>query len=194
MEAEEAFNKLKKAMTSTPILAMPNFNNTFIIETDVSGDGIGAVLQQNGWPITFMSKALGVSKKTWSAYAKEMLAIVEAIRTWTPYLLGRKFIIRTYQCNLQYLLEQRIATPEQHEWKAKLMGFEYEIQYGPGKENMVANALSRRPDSATLNNLFVLQVSIWEQIKYAAANDDYIKRITALAQTQDTGPYVLCKF
>ena len=130
-----------------------------------------------------MSKALGVSKKTWSAYDKEMFAIVEAIRTWGPYLLGRKFIIQTDQRNLKYLLEQRIDTPEQHEWIAKLMGFEYEIQYRPGKENMAANALSRRPDSATLNNLFVLQVSIWEQIKHAATDDDYIKRITALAQT-----------
>ena len=74
---------------------MPNSNNTFIIETDALGDGIRAVLQQNGQPIAFMSKALGVSKKTWSSYAKEMLAIVEAIRTWRPYLLGRKFIIRT---------------------------------------------------------------------------------------------------
>ena len=67
MEAEKAFNKLKKAMTSTSTLAMPNFNKTFIIETDASRDGIGAVLQQNDQPIAFMSKALGVSKKTWSA-------------------------------------------------------------------------------------------------------------------------------
>ena len=81
MEADEAFNKLKKCMTSTPTLAMLNFNNTFIIETDASRDGIGAVLQQNGQPIAFMGKAHGVSKKTWSAYAKEMLAVVEAIRT-----------------------------------------------------------------------------------------------------------------
>ena len=71
------------------------------------------------------------------------------------------------------------------------MGFEYEIQYWPSKENMVADALSRRPDSATLNHLFVSQVSIWEQIKHAAVDDDYVKRITSLAHTQDTSPYVI---
>lgn len=67
-------------MTSTPTLVMPDFNNIFIIETDASGDGIGAMLQQQGKPIAFMSQALGVAKKSWSTYTIEMLAIVEAIR------------------------------------------------------------------------------------------------------------------
>ncbi|KAL3576808.1 hypothetical protein D5086_022091 [Populus alba] len=92
-KAEEAFQTLKKAMTTTPILAMPNFNDTFIVETDASGNGIGAVLQQQGKPIAFMSRALGVSKCSWSTYAKEMLSVVEAIRMWRPYLLGQHFII-----------------------------------------------------------------------------------------------------
>lgn len=74
------FDNLKKAITSTPTLVMPDFNNIFIIEIDASGDGIGAMLQQQGKPIAFMSRALGVAKKSWSTYAKEMLAIVEAIR------------------------------------------------------------------------------------------------------------------
>jgi hypothetical protein len=82
-------------MTTTPILAMPNFNETFTVETDVSGNGIGAVLQQQGKLNAFMSRALGVSKKSWSTYAKEMFAVVEAICTWRPYLLGRRFIIQT---------------------------------------------------------------------------------------------------
>ena len=81
-EAEIAFLTLKQAMTTTPILAMPNFNDVFTIEKDASGDGIGAVLSQQGKPVAYMSRTLGVTKKSWSMYAKEMLAIVEAIRTW----------------------------------------------------------------------------------------------------------------
>lgn len=100
-------------MTTTPTLAMPNFNDSFIVETDASGDGIGAVLTQQGQPIAFMSRALGISKRAWSIYAKEMLAIVEAIQTWRPYLLGRKFFIRTDHRSLKYFLDQRVATPEQ---------------------------------------------------------------------------------
>ena len=80
-EAKTAFKALKLAMTQTPILAMPNFNDVFIIETNASGGGIGVVLQQNGRPITFMSRALGLAKKAWSTYAKEMLAVIEAVRT-----------------------------------------------------------------------------------------------------------------
>jgi hypothetical protein len=80
-------------------------------------------------------------------------------------LLGRRFIIQTDQRSLKYLLEQRITTPEQQKWVAKLLGYDYEIQYRPGRENSVADALSRRPDSPTLNNLFVPQFDIWEEIK-----------------------------
>ena len=62
-DAEDAFHTLKKAITTTPILAMPNFNETFTVETDALGDEIGAVLQQQGKLVAFMSRALGVSKK-----------------------------------------------------------------------------------------------------------------------------------
>lgn len=92
---------------------MPNFNEPFTVETDAFGDGIGAVLTQQDRPITFMRRALGVVKLLCSTYAKEMFAILQAIRTWRPYLLGKKFFIQTDQRRLKYLLEQRIGTPEQ---------------------------------------------------------------------------------
>ena len=159
-DATTAFNLLKEAMTSTPTLAMPNFNAVFFVETDASGDGIGAVLSQQGRPIAFMSRALGVSRRSWFIYAKEMLAIIEAVRTWRPYLLGRKFIIQTDQKSLKHLLEQRIVTPEQQDWVAKLLGFDYEIVYRPGLENSVADDLSRKPGSPTLHQLYSSQVSL----------------------------------
>jgi hypothetical protein len=81
---------LKKAMTSTSALVMPNFDEPFVIESDASGDVIGVVLSQQQRPIAFMSRALGLSKRTWSTYAREMLAIVVVVQLWRPYLLGRK--------------------------------------------------------------------------------------------------------
>ena len=80
-------------MTTTSILAMPNVNEPFIIETNASGDGISVVLTQQGHPIAFMSQALRITKRSWSIYAKEMLANFQAVRTWWPYLLRRKFFI-----------------------------------------------------------------------------------------------------
>ncbi|XP_042972739.1 uncharacterized protein LOC122304534 [Carya illinoinensis] len=73
-------NKERISMTISPTLAMPNFNDSFTIETDAWGDRIGAILTQRGKPIAYMSRALGVTKQSWSTYTKEMLAIVEAIR------------------------------------------------------------------------------------------------------------------
>ncbi|RVW92515.1 Transposon Tf2-8 polyprotein [Vitis vinifera] len=181
---------IKQALTTTPTLAMPNFNEPFTIETDASGDGIGAVLTQQGRPIAYMSRALGVTKRSWSIYAKEMLAIVEAIRTWRPYILGRKFFIRTDQRSLKYFLEQRVTTSEQQKWVAKLLGYDYEIIYRPGKENSAADALSRRPNSPLLNPIFISQVSLWDDIRMAAATDLYMKKIFQQAAHDPTGHYV----
>jgi len=111
--AEAAFLALKQAMITIPILVMPNFNEAFTIETDASGDGIGAVLTQQGKLVAYISRALGITKKSWSTYAKEMLAILEAIRLWRPYLLGNKFYIQIDQRSLKYFVEQRITTPKQ---------------------------------------------------------------------------------
>lgn len=118
-------------MITTPILAMPNFNEPFTIETNTSRDGIGSVLTQQGRLIAFMSRALGVTKRTLSIYAKEMLAILQAVHTWRLYLLGRKFFIQIDQRSLKYLMEQRIRITEQQKWVAKLSGYDYEIVYRP---------------------------------------------------------------
>jgi len=152
---------------------MPNINDSFIIEADASSDGISAVLSQQGKPIAFMSRALRISKQLWSVYAKEMLAIVEAIRIWRPNLLGRKFIIWTDQKSLKYLLEQQITTFDQQWWVAKLLGYDYEIQYCPGWENTIVDSFSRKPARPILNSLFVSQAHIWEEIKEATRSDEY---------------------
>ena len=130
-----------------------------------------------------MSRALGVSKKSWSTYTNEMLAIVEAVQMWRPYLLGQKFIIQTNQYSLKYFLAQKIAIPEQQKWMTKLIGHNYEIIYLLGRENVTDDALSLRPDNTTLNHFFVPQAVIWEEIKRAAREDDYTKKIAQTAQT-----------
>jgi len=111
--AEEAFSRLKHAMTTTPVLALPDFTKLFVIESDASGVGIGAVLMQEGQPLAFTSKALSPLHLSMSVYDKEMLAIVHAVTKWRPYLIGRRFQIRTDHRSLKYLLEQRISSMEQ---------------------------------------------------------------------------------
>ena len=71
------------------------------------------------------------------------MAIVLSVHQWRSYLLGWRFRIRTDHKSLKYLLEQRILTMDQQRWLVKLMGYDYEIKYRPGRENLAANALSR---------------------------------------------------
>lgn len=130
-----------------------------------SRHGIGAVLTQNGRPIAYMSRALGVVKQSWSVYTNEMLAIVIAIQIWRPSLIKCKFFIKTYQCSLKNILEQRIATLEQQKWVSKLFGYDYKIIYKPGKENMVVDALFRQVHNLTLDALFMSHNHIRENIK-----------------------------
>ncbi|CAL9217877.1 unnamed protein product [Arabidopsis halleri] len=186
---DAAFNSLKTALTSTPTLALPDFTIPFVFQTDASGDGIGAVLSQNDKPIAYMSRTLGVAKRSWSTYAREMLVIVIAIRIWRPYLLGRRFIIQTDQSSLRYLLEQRILTPDQQKWMGKLVGYDYEITYKPGNTNVAADALSRVAGSPVLNAIFVQHTTLWDEIRTAASGDEYMQRISKLADSDTEGHY-----
>ncbi|CAA0828550.1 Uncharacterized mitochondrial protein AtMg00860 [Striga hermonthica] len=106
-EAEEAFHHLKQSMSTTPVLALPDFTLPFEIETDASGVGVGAVLMQKGRPIAYMSKALCARNQCLSIYEKEFLAVLMAIQRWRHYLQGHKFIIKTDQQALKHLLDQK---------------------------------------------------------------------------------------
>ncbi|XP_024032893.1 uncharacterized protein LOC112095340 [Morus notabilis] len=143
-EAHRAFQELKRRMTETLILALPDFKDTFEVDTDASGAGIGAVLLQQGRPVAYYSKGLSPRTMAKSVYERELMALVLAIQKWRVYLLGRKFVVHTDQKSLRFLLEQRISSPAQQKWLVKLMGFEFDIHYRAGKENIVADALSRR--------------------------------------------------
>ena len=101
-----AFKQLKVALTSPPILCLPNFTQRFVIECDVRGIGLGAILTQQNRLVAYFSETLKDSALTLSTYEKEMLAIVKAIKKWRPYLLGKPFTVRTDQKSLKHLLEQ----------------------------------------------------------------------------------------
>ena len=107
-----AINQLKEAMTLAPVLAIPNFKEPFMLDTNVLGIGIGAVLSQVEHPIAYFSKKLSSRMQKQSAYTREFYAITQALAKFRHYLLGHKFIIRTDQKSLKELLEQRLQTLE----------------------------------------------------------------------------------
>ena len=148
--ADTAFRVLKKALVTAPVLAIPDFNKQFVLETDASNQGIGAVLQQQGHPIAYLSKPLGPKNSGLSTYEKEYLAILLAVDHWRPYLQHAEFVIRTDQRSLVHLEEQRLNTPWQKKAFAKLLGLRYKIVYRKGKENAAADALSRKEHEMVL--------------------------------------------
>ncbi|MCI15935.1 hypothetical protein A2U01_0037075, partial [Trifolium medium] len=131
-QAQVAFDHLKEAMTKAPVLALPNFEEDFMIETYASGIGMGAVLIQNNHPICYFSQKNCPKLMTASAYVRELCAITSAVKKWRTYLLGRKFVVHTDQRSLRELMTQVIQTPEQQFYLAKLLGYSYEIKYKPG--------------------------------------------------------------
>jgi hypothetical protein len=141
--ATKAFQALKSAMITTPVLALPNFKETFTIETDACLDGIGAVLMQKGQPVAFLSKALGEKHKHLSIYDKEFLALIMAVDKWRQYIQHQEFIIKTDHKSLAYLNEQNLHSEMQRKAMSRLMGLKFKILYTKGKENLAADALSR---------------------------------------------------
>nr|KYP31052.1 Retrovirus-related Pol polyprotein from transposon 17.6 [Cajanus cajan] len=141
--AQQAFTQLKSRITSAPVLALPDFTSSFVVETDASATAIGAVLSQKGHPIAFFSKKLCPKMQSESVYVREMFAVTEAVKKWRQYLIGHHFQIITDQQSLKNLLSQAIHTPAQQKWATKLLGFDFDIIYRPGKHNLAADALSR---------------------------------------------------
>ena len=142
--ALEAFRNLKQALCKASIMALPDFTKPFVLEPDACDTGIGAVLSQEGRPLAFFSKALGVKHLRLSIYEKEYLAILMVVDKWRHYLEQDQFVIQTYHKSLTYLLDQKIHTPIQKKGLTKLWGLNYRIRYRKGKKKKAADALSRR--------------------------------------------------
>lgn len=178
---DTAFITLKDKLTTAPVLALPNFAKPFTVETDASDSGIGAVLQQDGHPLAYISKALGPRNKGLSTYEKELMAILYAIEHWRPYLQSAEFVIKTDQKSLVHLEDQRLHTPWQQRAFTKLLGLRYRLCYRKGKDNGAANALSRMPcsDADTLNAISFCKPEWITLVQQGYLADDAASKIIA---------------
>ncbi|KAL4012033.1 hypothetical protein IC575_029106 [Cucumis melo] len=176
-ETTLAFEQLKTAMVTLPVLALPDFQQPFELETDASGFGLGAVLSQSKRPIAYFSQKLSETVKEKSVYERELMAIVLAVEKWRHYLLGHHFVVFTDQKALRYILEQRELIPGIQKWLMKLMGFDFEIFNRAGPENKAADALSRIPSEAQLNVIAVPSILDVTVVEKEVQEDDKLKDI-----------------
>ncbi|KAI4294771.1 hypothetical protein MLD38_040902 [Melastoma candidum] len=145
-EQEKAFKTLKKKLSSAPLLMLPDFSKPFEIECDASGIGIGSVLMQEKRPIAYFSEKLNGAALNYSTYDKELYALVRALETWQHYLWSQEFVIHTDHESLKHLKDQGKLNRRHTRWIQFIEMFPYVIQYKTGKENIVADALSRRKE------------------------------------------------
>lgn len=104
---DESFSAIKARLSSVPILALPNFDKVFVVETDASMLGIGAVLTQDGRPVEYFSEKLNDARQKWSTYEQDFYAIVRALKHWEYYLIQNEFILHSDHHSLQFLNSQK---------------------------------------------------------------------------------------
>lgn len=163
-EADEAFLKLKTALVSAPVLSNPDFSKPFIIQTDASDIGIGAVLVQEYESgekvIAYMSQKLTSTQRKYDVAERECLAVLTALDKFRPYIEGIHFTVITDNSSLLWLRNLKDPMGRLGRWALKMQAYDFELKHRKGKHNVVPDALSRAIETIdrVLNKL---SSSVW---------------------------------
>ncbi|GBG75825.1 hypothetical protein CBR_g21070 [Chara braunii] len=192
-DCTSALKKLKHALIEYPILKVADSSLPFVVTTDVSQYGIGAVLQQdddNGYrPVEFMSARMPSEKVATSTYERQLYALRQALEHWKHYLLGRHFKVYSDHETLRWLKTQAKMTPKLTRWSAEIDQYDFELKPVKGKFNVVADALSRRSYyfGAIVHYLDIGR-DLQEKVRQAYAQDpiysDLLKRVREARETE----------
>ena len=148
-ECQAAFDTLKTAMSSPPILTFPNNRDPFILDTDASDVALGACLYQvqdgRELPVSYSSALLSPAQRRYCTTRKELLAIVLFTRQYRHYLLGSKFTVRTDHHSLAWLFKFKDCSGQLGRWLEELSQYALVIQHRPGSRHGNADAMSRIP-------------------------------------------------
>jgi hypothetical protein len=123
-------------------IADPNMD--FVVCTDACKEGLGGVLNQDGFVICYESRKLKEHEKNYATHDLELVEIIHTLRKWRHYLMGRIFELRTDHNSLKYLFEQPTLNVRQSMWLEILCKYDFDINHIKGKENKVADALSKK--------------------------------------------------
>ena len=149
-DCQEAFEKLRQQLVSPPILAFPDYQKPFILDTDASNLGIGAVLSQiqddgQEQVVAYGSRVLSKPERQYCVTRRELLAVVTFLQHFRPYLLGRHFTLRSDHGSLTWLRNFKEPEGQLARWLEKLQEYDFTIVHRPGQRHSNADALSRIP-------------------------------------------------
>lgn len=151
---QKAFTELKDHLCTAPMLALPDFQQPFEVETNASDYSIGAVLTQHGYPMAYHSKKLSDTVRKYSTYEKEMYGIVQAYQQWKHYILGKETIIHIDHRPLHFIqIQWKFPNDCHHKRSTYLQQFHLNIKYKKDSTNNVADCLSRPPIMALITML-----------------------------------------
>ena len=146
-DCETAFNHLKQAMCSNPVLILPDLNQRFVVRSDASAKAIGAVLMQERdgilRPISYVSRKLLDREQNYPICEKESLGVVFALHKFARYLLMRQFTLQVDSKVLTVLKKNKSLNPRLLRWSLAIQGFNYDLQHIPGPQNRISDILSR---------------------------------------------------
>ena len=146
-ECEAAFKALKEVLSRHPVMKLPDLGRPFVLRTDASDTGLGAVLlqEQEGelYPVAYASKKLAGAEQRYAAVEKECLAIVWAVGKFELYLYGQEFTLETDHQSLQYLHRVKVSNGRLMRWSLLLQPFQFQVRHIKGCENLFADFLSR---------------------------------------------------
>ena len=144
---EKAFSYVKGALTKEPILRLPDFSKSFVLSTDASDTGIGAVLSQTHedgqFPVMYISRKLLPREQRYSVVEKECLALVWAVKTLNTYLMGREFVVETDHAPLLYLNRAKSENGRLMRWALLLHQYRFTLKAVKGTDNHGPDCLSR---------------------------------------------------
>nr|GFA01480.1 retrotransposon protein, putative, Ty3-gypsy subclass [Tanacetum cinerariifolium] len=143
-EREKSFEEIKRRLVSSPVLTLPSGTGGYQIYSDQSKKGLGCVLMQHGKVIAYASRQLKPYEENYPTHDLELAAVVFALKIWRHYLYGKTFDIFTDHKSLKYIFTQKELNMRQRHWLELLKDYDANIQYHPGKANVVADALSRK--------------------------------------------------
>jgi hypothetical protein len=173
---------LKQLLTSAPILRKADPYEDFIVCIDACKEGLGGVLSQIGFVISYESRKLKEHERHHDTHDLEFTAIVHALRKWRYYLMGKSFELRKYHNGLKYLFDQPTLNARQSRWLQFLSEYDFDINHIKGKENKVDDALNRRVHELHAITIIMYQSYFKETIIEVAKSDLQYKELVAKLQ------------